>query len=51
MQMPCIYHAYTMHIPCIYHAYITHSKVSDRGVDWHGDFPYATLLDASKGAW
>ena len=38
-----------MHIPCIYHAYITHSKVSDRGVDWHGNFPYATLLDASKG--
>lgn len=28
---------------------ITHSKVSDRGVDWHGNFPYATLLDASKG--
>ena len=25
------------------------SKVSDRGVDWHGNFPYATLLDASKG--
>ena len=40
-----------MHMPCMYHAYITHSKVSDRGVDWHGNFPYATLLDASKGAW
>ena len=23
--------------------------MSDRGVDWHGNFPYATLLDASKG--
>ena len=28
---------------------ITNSKVSDRGLDWHGNYPYATLTDANTG--
>ena len=27
----------------------THSKISNRGLDWHGDYPYATLNDACEG--